>query len=96
MMNVPRTIYFDHAATTRPDPRVRDAMLPFFGESYGNPSSHYYPLGQQAAHALEQARAATAALVGARPEEIIFTSGGTESNNLAIKIGRASCRERVS
>jgi cysteine desulfurase len=79
------TIYFDHAATTRVDPRVRDAMLPFLGEEYGNPSAHYYGLGQRAAAALERARAEVAGLVGAAPEEIIFTSGGTEANNLAVK-----------
>jgi len=84
-MNPVRTIYFDNASTTRPDPRVRDAMLPFLGEEYGNPSSHYYPLGQRASRAVEQARADVAALIGASPEEIIFTSGGTEANNLAIK-----------
>jgi cysteine desulfurase len=80
-----RTVYFDHASTTRVDPRVREAMLPFLGEEYGNPSSHYYALGQSAAAALESARREVAALVGARPEEIIFTSGGTEANNLAVK-----------
>jgi cysteine desulfurase len=60
-------------------------MLPFLGEEYGNPSAHYYPLGQRAAQALDEARARVAALVGAKPEEIVFTSGGTEANNLAIK-----------
>jgi cysteine desulfurase len=84
-MNTVRTIYFDHASTTRPDPRVREAMLPFLGEEYGNPSSHYYPLGQRSAQAVDRARAEVAALIGASPEEIIFTSGGTEANNLAIK-----------
>jgi cysteine desulfurase len=79
------TIYFDHASTTRVDPRVRDAMLPLLGEEYGNPSSHYYPLGQRAGSAVEEARQRVAALIGAKPEEIIFTSGGTEANNLAVK-----------
>jgi cysteine desulfurase len=78
-------IYFDHAATTRVDPRVRDEMLPFLGEAYGNPSAHYYELGQGAAEVLEKARDRVAGLIGARPEEIIFTSGGTEANNLAVK-----------
>ena len=50
-MNPVRTIYFDHASTTRPDPRVREAMLPYLGEEYGNPSSHYYPLGQRSSRA---------------------------------------------
>jgi cysteine desulfurase len=84
-MKPDRTIYFDNASTTRPDPRVREAMLPFLGEEYGNPSSHYYPLGQRASRAVDQARAQVAALIGAKTEEIIFTSGGTEANNLAIK-----------
>ena len=84
-MNPVRTIYFDHASTTRPDPRVREAMLPYLGEEYGNPSSHYYPLGQRSSRAVDQARLEVAALIGAKPEEIIFTSGGTEANNLAIK-----------
>jgi cysteine desulfurase len=80
-----RTVYFDHASTTRVDPRVRDAMLPFLDAEYGNPSSHYYPLGQSASAAVEEARRKVAALVNAKPEEIIFTSGGTEANNLAVK-----------
>jgi len=79
------TIYFDHAATTPVDPRVRDAMLPFLGGEYGNPSAHYYGLGQRASAAVEAARAQVADLVGARPDEIVFTSGGTEANNLAVK-----------
>jgi cysteine desulfurase len=60
-------------------------MLPFLAEDYGNPSAHYYPLGQRAAQAVDEARVRVAALIGARPEEIIFTSGGTEANNLAVK-----------
>ena len=84
-MNPVRTIYFDHASTTRPDPRVRESMLPYLGEEYGNPSSHYYTLGQRSSRAVDQARLEVAALIGAKPEEIIFTSGGTEANNLAIK-----------
>jgi cysteine desulfurase len=84
-MAATRTVYFDHAATTRTDPRVLEAMLPFLGEEYGNPSAHYYPLGQRAAQAVDEARARVASLIGARPEEIIFTSGGTEANNLAVK-----------
>jgi cysteine desulfurase len=80
-----RTIYFDHASTTRVDPRVRDAMLPHLDGEYGNPSSHYYDLGTGAAEALEKARSQVAGLIGAEPGEIIFTSGGTEANNLAVK-----------
>jgi cysteine desulfurase len=60
-------------------------MLPYLGEEYGNPSSHYYGLGQRSAKAVDEARARVASLIGARPEEIIFTSGGTEANNLAVK-----------
>ncbi|HWR97524.1 MAG TPA: aminotransferase class V-fold PLP-dependent enzyme [Candidatus Methanoperedens sp.] len=84
-MSEQRTIYFDHASTTRPDPRVLAEMLPYLGEEYGNPSSHYYGLGQRAARAVDEARARVAALIGAQPDEIIFTSGGTEANNLAVK-----------
>jgi cysteine desulfurase len=64
---------------------VRDAMRPYFDEEYGNPSSHYYELGNRAAAAAEEARAHVAAMIGADPAEIIFTSGGTEANNLAVK-----------
>jgi cysteine desulfurase len=80
-----RTIYLDHASTTPVDPRVKDAMLPYFTEEYGNPSAHYYDLGIRAAEAVEKARSQVASMIGARPEEIIFTSSGTESNNLAVK-----------
>lgn len=80
-----KRIYFDHASTTMVDPRVRDAMLPYLGGEYGNPSAHYYDLGIAAAGAVEKARSQVADLVGAAPEEIIFTSGGTEANNLAVK-----------
>ena len=76
-MAATRTVYFDHAATTRTDPRVLAAMLPFLGEEYGNPSAHYYPLGHRAALAVDEARARVASLIGATPGEIIFTSGGT-------------------
>ncbi len=79
-----RPIYLDHAATTAADPRVVAAMLPFFGERFGNPSS-LYGEARQARQALDQARARVAALLGARPSEIIFTSGGSESDNAAIK-----------
>jgi cysteine desulfurase len=79
------TVYFDHASTTRLDPRVLEAMLPYFDEEYGNPSSHYYEMGNRAAAAVEDARSRVAAMIGAAPGEIIFTSGGTEANNLAVK-----------
>jgi cysteine desulfurase len=77
-------IYADHNATTPVAPRVFEAMRPFFTERYGNPSS-VYSFGSQVMHFLEQARSQVAALLGAYPPEIIFTSGGTESNNMAIR-----------
>ncbi len=87
-------IYFDHNATTPVDPEVLGAMLPFFSGVYGNASS-IHSFGQQARAAVEQAREQVARLVGARAAEIVFTSGGTESDNLAILgIVRASRAER--
>lgn len=80
---MPRTIYFDYNATTPLDPAVRDAMLPYFGEVWGNPSSVHH-IGQRARADLDDFRDRTARLLKAKPSEIIFTSGGTESNNLAI------------
>lgn len=76
-------IYLDHNATTPVAPEVREAMLPCLGELFGNPSSAYRP-GREAHSAVEEARAQVAALIGGRPEEIVFTSGGTEANNLAL------------
>lgn len=80
---MPRTIYFDYNATTPLDPAVRDAMLPFLGEIWGNPSSVHH-VGRQARAALDDARERAARVLGCQPAEIVFTSGGTESNNLAI------------
>jgi cysteine desulfurase len=80
---MPRTIYFDYNATTPLDPAVRDAMLPFFGEFWGNPSSVHH-VGRKARALLDDARDRAANFLGTKPSEIIFTSGGTESNNLAI------------
>jgi cysteine desulfurase len=80
---MPRTIYFDYNATTPLDPSVRDAMLPFLGEVWGNPSSVHH-VGRKARALLDDARDRTAKFLGAKPSEIIFTGGGTESNNLAI------------
>lgn len=77
-------IYLDYHATTPCDPRVVQAMLPYFSETFGNPSSVVHLASRQAAEAVERARAQVAQLIGARPGEIIFTSGATESNNLAI------------
>jgi len=81
----PGTIYLDHHATTPCDPAVVAAMLPFFAENFGNPSSRGHLLGQEAHDAVEKARAEVAALVGAEAEEIVFTSGATESDNLALR-----------
>ena len=78
-----RSVYFDYNATTPLDPQVRDAMLPFLGEVYGNPSSVHH-IGRRARSILDDARDRAAKLLGAKPSEVIFTSGGTESNNLAI------------
>ncbi|MCA3147885.1 MAG: IscS subfamily cysteine desulfurase [Burkholderiales bacterium] len=78
-------VYMDYSATTPTDPRVVDKMIPFLRESWGNPASRSHPYGWEAEKAVEQAREQVAALVGADPREIIWTSGATESNNLAIK-----------
>jgi len=77
-------VYLDHAATTATDPRVVAAMLPYFAEGYGNPST-LYALGGRSREAMEKARAQVADLLHCRPDEIAFTSGGTESDNWAIK-----------
>ncbi len=77
-------VYLDHSATTPVDPRVVEAMLPFLTEKFGNASSVHL-FGQEARAAVDRARREVAALIGARPNEIVFVSGGTEANNLAIK-----------
>ncbi len=79
-----KRIYLDYAATTPTHPEVVKAMLPYFTEVFGNPSS-IHSCGQEARRAIEAARAKIAGLIGARDEEIVFTSGGTEDNNLALK-----------
>lgn len=76
--------YLDHAATTPPDPRVVEAMLPMFTRFWGNPSSIYFE-GQEAHRAVDAARRLVAGLLGAAPREVVFTSGGTESDNAAIR-----------
>jgi len=78
------TIYLDNAATTKIDPSSLEEMIPFFEKNYGNASS-VHQLGQKAKEAIEKARKIIAQSMGANSEEIVFTSGGTESNNFAIK-----------
>src|SRR2546425_5922835 len=81
--NSMRRAYLDYNATTPVDPAVLPAMLPYFCEDFGNPSS-IHSFGQKTRAAIEHARESVAALIGARPAEVIFTSGGTESDNTAI------------
>ena len=76
--------YFDHAATTPVDPRVLQRMLPYFTENFGNPNSQH-ACGRRAAAAVDEARDTVASLIGAKPSEIYFTSGGTESDNWALR-----------
>ncbi len=80
-----RPVYLDNQATTRCDPRVVQAMLPWFSDDYGNPHSVEHAMGRKAETAVEAARARIAALLGAEPREIVLTSGATEANNIAIK-----------
>src|SRR5579864_9821414 len=78
-------VYLDNQATTRTDPRVVTAMLPWFTEQYGNPHSVEHVMGRTAEAAVETARGQVASLLGADVREIVFTSAATESNNIAIK-----------
>jgi len=78
-------IYLDNNATTRVDEQVLEKMLPYFTEYYGNPASRYYTLAETSKKAVEISRSQCAKLIGAKPQEIYFTSGATESNNIAIK-----------
>jgi cysteine desulfurase len=79
-----KPIYLDYAATTPADPAVVQAMIPYFHDAFGNPSA-IYSYGQEAKSAIEKARSSVAILIGARDEEIVFTSGGTEADNFALK-----------
>jgi cysteine desulfurase len=92
-MNQPPFCYFDNNATTQVAPEVLEAMLPFLRQQWGNPSSAY-GLGQEAARRLDDARVKAAALINAEPQEIVFTSGGTESNNAALHSALATRPER--
>jgi len=87
-------IFMDYHSTTPADPRVVAAMLPFFSERFGNPASRHHSFGWEAEQAVEIARRQISALIGAQPEEIIFTSGATESDNLALKGAAAAYASR--
>ena len=86
-------IYLDHAATTKVDPSVLEAMLPYLGDEYGNPNC-LHTLGHNARRTVEEAREQVAEALGARPREVVFTGGGTESDNLALKGAARALRER--
>ena len=99
-MRISETIYLDHQATTPVDQQVLDRMLPYFRESFGNPHSADHTLGWNGSLAVEQAAAQVAALIGADSDEIIFTSGATEANNMALlglarRVHLASGRRRL-
>jgi cysteine desulfurase len=89
-----KPVYLDYHATTPVDPRVLEWMLPYFTEDFGNPASRQHAYGWKAQEAVDRSRTAIAELIGASPAEIVFTSGATESNNLAIKGCAQALRER--
>ena len=88
-------VYLDHNATTQLDPRVREAMLPWLGERFGNPSS-IHRVGQAARNAVEEAREHVAALIGARPPEVVFTASGTEANDTVVASAVESARRSAA
>ena len=79
-----RVVYLDHAATTPVRPEVLDAMLPYFSEAFGNPSS-LYAIAGEARNAIDESRSRVASVLNCRTSEVVFTGGGTEADNMAIK-----------
>lgn len=89
-------VYMDYSATTPVDPRVAEKMIPYLCEKFGNPASNSHMYGWEAEAAVEEARSQVAALINADPREIVWTSGATEANNLALKGAASFTRQRAS